>query len=59
MTMLRERYKQDTCKADSIDALHRGGQACSSDEVTVMMMKRRGLATTLMWNGQLEIGGTV
>ncbi len=46
-------------KADSIDALHRGGQVCSSDEVTVMVMEQRGLATTLKSNSQLVIGGAV
>lgn len=59
MTMSRERHKQKTCKADSIDASHRGGQARSSEEVTVMVMERRGLTTMLRLNGQLEIGGTV
>ena len=34
--MLRERYKQRTCEADSIEALPRGGQARSSDEAAVM-----------------------
>jgi len=33
--------------------LHRDGQACSSDEVAVMVMERRGLATMLISNGQL------
>ena len=47
MTMLRERLKQRTCKADNINESHRGGQARSSDEVTVMVMERRGLATML------------
>jgi hypothetical protein len=42
---LRERHKQRPCEADSIDALHRGGQARSSDEVAVMAVERRGLAT--------------
>ena len=53
MTMIRERHKQIYCKANNTDALHRGGQACSSDEVTVMVMERRGLATMLISNGQL------
>ena len=34
--MLRERHKQRTCEADSIEALPRGGQARSSDEAVVM-----------------------
>ena len=59
VTMSRERRKQQPCKADSIDASHRGGQARSSDEVAVMVTERRGLATMLRLNGQLEIGGTV
>ena len=41
--MARERRKQRTCEADSIDALHRGGQARSSGEVAVMAMERRRL----------------
>ncbi len=59
MTMSRERHKQKTCKAETIDASHRDGQARSSGEVTVMVMERRGLATQLRSNGQLELGGTV
>jgi hypothetical protein len=59
VTMSRERRKQKPCKADSIDASHRDGQARSSVEVTVMVMERRGLATMLRLNGQLEIGGAV
>ena len=39
MTMRRERHKQKSCKAESIDASHRGGQACSSGEVAVMAME--------------------
>lgn len=45
MTMLRERFKQQPCKADIIDASHRDGQARSSVESSVMELERRGLAT--------------
>ena len=52
--MQREMHKQRTCKADSINALCRGGQIRSSAEVTVMVMERRDLATWLQvvvnWN---------
>lgn len=57
MTMGRERHKQESCKAESIDASHRDGQACSSVEVAVMVMERRGLATKLKTISQLVIGG--
>jgi len=40
--MLRERHKQENCEADSIEALHRGGRACSSVEAAVMAAERRG-----------------
>ena len=57
--MLRERHKQRTCEADSIEALHsgshsirRGGQARSSDEAAVMAAERRGLVTRLQTSGQ-------
>lgn len=33
------------CKADSTDGMYRGGQVCSSDEVMVIIMERRDLAT--------------
>ena len=52
-TMLRERHKQRTCEADSIEALHRGGQARISVEVVVMAMERRGLVTWLQTIDQL------
>jgi len=45
--MIRERHKQRTCEAESIDELCRGGQVCSSDEVAVMAMEQRDLATEL------------
>ena len=59
VTMSRERRKQQPCKADSIDASHRGGQVRSSAEVAVMVMERMDLATMLKFNGQLEKGGTI
>jgi hypothetical protein len=43
--MLRERHKQRPCEADRIDALHRDGQARSSDEAAVTAVERRGLVT--------------
>jgi len=52
--MIREKHKQKTCEADNIDVLNRGGQVCSSDEVTVIVMERRDLATWLLFNGQLK-----
>jgi len=51
--MSRERHKQRSCKADSIDALHRDGQARSSDEAAVMAVERRGLVIQLPTTGQL------
>ena len=41
--MLRERHKQRTCEADSIEALPRGGQARSSDEAVVMAAEAKQL----------------
>lgn len=43
--MTRETHKQRPCKADSIEALHRDGQARSSEEAAVMAVEPRGLAT--------------
>jgi len=43
--MLREKHKQRPCEADRIDALHRDGQARSSDEAAVTAVERRGLVT--------------
>lgn len=59
MTMARERHKQKSCKAESINASHRGGQVRISVEVTVMVAERRGLATKLETISQLAIGGTL
>jgi len=53
--MLRERHKQRSCEADNIDALDRGGQVCSSDEVMVIIMERRDLATWLQLSSQLKV----
>ena len=41
--MTRERHKQQGCEADSIEALHRGGQARSSEEAAVMAVGAKGL----------------
>lgn len=35
--------KQRPCEAESIEALHRDGQTCSSEETAVMAVERRGL----------------
>ena len=52
--MIRERHKQKTCKAESINALHRDGQARSSEEAAVMAVERRGLIAGLPTIGQLR-----
>jgi len=51
--MIREKHKQKPCEADSIDALHRGGQVRSSVEAAVMAVERRGLVILLQTFGQL------
>jgi hypothetical protein len=51
--MTRERYKQKPCKANSIEAFLRGGQARSSEEALVMRVERRGLVTRLQLFDQL------
>lgn len=43
--MTREKHKQRPCEADSIEALHRDGQARSSEEAAVIAVERRGLVT--------------
>jgi hypothetical protein len=43
--MLREKHKQKPCEADRTDALHRDGQARSSEEAAVTVVERRGLVT--------------
>ena len=40
-SMLRENRKRRTRKGESIDAKCRGGTICSSDEASVMGVKRR------------------
>jgi len=40
--MLREKFKWRSHENESADARHRGGSSCSSDEVSVMEMERRG-----------------
>jgi hypothetical protein len=41
------------CEADNIDALHRGGRACSSVEAAVMAAERRGSVIQLPTIDQL------
>ena len=50
----QEKGTSETCETDSIDALHRDGQARSSGEVAVMATERRGLVTGLPTTGQLS-----
>jgi hypothetical protein len=40
--MIREKSKRRTLKEESTEAKYRGGMACSSKEVSVMEMERRG-----------------
>jgi hypothetical protein len=40
--MKREKFKWRTHENESTDAERRGGSPCSSDEVSVMEMERRG-----------------
>ena len=40
--MLREKFKWRPHENESTDAEHSGGSACSSKEVSVMEMERRG-----------------
>ena len=40
--MLREKFKWRTHENESTDAEHRGGPTCSSAEVSIMEMERRG-----------------
>jgi hypothetical protein len=55
--MLREKSKWRTHKDESTDARHRGGAACSSDEVSVMGMERRGCIVRLYLKDQPVEGG--
>ena len=55
--MLREKSKWKTHKDESTDARHRGGAACSSDEVSVMGMERRGCIVRLYLKDQPVEGG--
>ena len=43
VAMPREKHKQRTCEAKSIEALHRDGQTRSSEEAAVTAVDRRGL----------------
>jgi hypothetical protein len=45
--MIREKPKWRTHEGESTDAGHRGGIACSSVEVSVMGMERRGYIVQL------------
>jgi hypothetical protein len=47
--MVREKFKWRTHENESTDAERRGGSPCSSDEVSVMEMERRG------WIIQLDL----
>ena len=47
VVMKREMHKQRSCKADSIEALHRGGQIRSSEEAVVIAVERRDLVIQL------------
>jgi len=40
--MIREKSKRRTLKEESTEAKYRGGMTCSSKEVSVMEMERRG-----------------
>ncbi len=54
--MLREKSKWRPHEDESTDAEHRGGVACSSDEVPVMGIERRGYIVQLLTLRQPEIG---
>ncbi len=54
--MLREKSKWRSHEDESTDAEHRGGVACSSDEVPVMGMERRGYIVQLLTLRQPENG---
>ncbi len=43
VAMPREKHKQRTCEAKSIEALHRDGQIRSSEEAAVTALERRDL----------------
>lgn len=47
VVMIREKIKCKHHKIESINAPHRDGQARSSDEISVIGVERRGLATLL------------
>jgi hypothetical protein len=55
-SMLREEPKWKPHEGQSTDARHRGGWACSSVEVPVMGMERRGPITQSSSSGQLSNG---
>jgi hypothetical protein len=51
--MVRERHKQGNCEAESIEALHRGGQVRSSVDAAVTAVERRDLVIQLPTIDQL------
>ncbi|WP_374698464.1 hypothetical protein [Wolbachia endosymbiont (group B) of Limnophora tigrina] len=40
--MIRKKFKEQISEDESTDAENRGGSVCSSEEVSVMEMERRG-----------------
>lgn len=56
--MVRERRKWRSHEAESTDGLCRGGQARSSVEAAVMVVKRRGLVAQLWLLVNCLPGGT-
>ena len=54
--MPREKSKWKTHEDESTDAEHRGGVACSSEEVSVMERERRGYIVQLLPLRQPETG---
>ena len=55
--MLREKLKWRPHEGESTDAEHRGGPTCSSDEVSVMEVERRGRIDRLYLIDQPAMGG--
>ena len=46
--MLKEKFKWGPHEDESTDAQHKGGATCSSDEISVMEMERRGCTVWLV-----------
>ena len=55
--MLREKFKWRSHENESTDARHRGGSSCSSDEVFVMEMERRGWVSLKKDSANQKLGG--